>query len=145
MRSGERVEGGMWEVEVKGWEEEGWCGGGWIWIEVKECGGGRMWRWEDVEAGGCGDGGDVGEAIEESRFFIRQIHTHTLKTYIHTHTHTTHTHHHSCFPCQAPLSHSILLGICIQDGFQNGADSHFFRRQLCGAEGEMNVVRIVID
>ena len=31
----------MWEVEreaeVKGWEEEGWCGGG------------RMRRWEDVE------------------------------------------------------------------------------------------------
>ena len=30
---------GKWrnEAEVKGWEEEGWCGGG------------RMWRWEDVE------------------------------------------------------------------------------------------------
>ena len=82
-------------------------------MEVDACG--RMWRWEDVEVGGCGD---VGETMEESRFFIRQIHTHTLKTYIHTHTHTTHTHHHSCFPCQAPPSHSILLGICIQDGFQ---------------------------
>ena len=83
---------GMWEVEVKGWEEEGWW-------EVRGCGGGRMWRWEDVEAGGCGD---VGETMEKSRFFIHQIHTHTLKTYTpphfrdvhspkHTHTHYTHS------------------------------------------------------
>ena len=37
-----------------------------------------VWRWEDVEVGGCGD---VGETMEESRFFIHQIHTHTLKMY----------------------------------------------------------------
>ena len=50
-----------------------------------------MWRREDVEVGGCGD---VGKTMEESRFFIHQIHTHTLKTYIPPpppNTHTLHT------------------------------------------------------
>ena len=43
-----------------------------------------------MEVGGCGD---VGETTEESCFFIHQIHTHTLKTYIHPPLppHTLHT------------------------------------------------------
>ena len=33
----------------------------WRWedVEVGGCGGGRMWRWEDVEVGGC-EGGRSG-------------------------------------------------------------------------------------
>ena len=38
-RSGERVGAGMWEVGGK--RRDG--------VEVGGCGGGRMWRWEDVE------------------------------------------------------------------------------------------------
>ena len=71
-------------------------------MEVGGYGDERMWRWEDVEAGGCGD---VGETMEESCFFIRQIYTHTLKTYIHTHTHTHYTHSPSHL---LPLSSSSL-------------------------------------
>ena len=71
-------------------------------MEVGGYGDERMWRWEDVEAGGCGD---VGETMEESCFFIRHIYTHTLKTYIHTHTHTHYTHSPSQF---LPLSSSSL-------------------------------------